>query len=258
MKREFLTFFLKFARKMNNMSASAIERFLAANRYPRFAPRAFFFDMDGVLFNSMPRHAKAWVETMRQMGIEFTERDAFLNEGQTGRRIIDLYVRKTYGRPSTAEEQEKYYRLKSDLFDAGGIPEPIDGVADVLQALKEAGCQIFVVTGSGQASLLGNLELHFPGIFRQEKMITAHDVRHGKPHPEPYLMALEKSGVQPWEGVVVENAPLGVQAGHAARLFTIGVNTGILPPGLLKDAGADIELQNMHQLLAALKNANIA
>ena len=140
------------------MLAQAITRFIAANNYPNFAPKAFFFDMDGVLFDSMPRHAKAWVETMRQIGIEFSEYDAFLNEGQTGRRIIDIFIRKHFGRPSTVEEQEKYYRLKSDLFDAGGAPESIPGVAEVLNALKNAGMQIFVVTGSGQASLLGKLE----------------------------------------------------------------------------------------------------
>lgn len=239
------------------MLAQAITRFIAANNYPHFAPKAFFFDMDGVLFDSMPRHAKAWVETMRQIGIEFSEYDAFLNEGQTGRRIIDIFIRKHFGRPSTVEEQEKYYRLKSDLFDAGGAPEPIAGVAEVLNALKNAGMQIFVVTGSGQASLLGKLEHSFPGIFQKEKMVTAHDVQHGKPDPEPYLMALQKAGVQPWEGVVIENAPLGVQSGHAAKLFTIGVNTGILRPEDLQDAGADIVLKNMHELLDELQHNSI-
>ena len=165
------------------MLTQAITRFISVNNYPQLAPKAFFFDMDGVLFDSMPRHAKAWVETMRQIGIEFSEYDAFLNEGQTGRRIIDIFIRKHFGRPSTVEEQEKYYRLKSDLFDAGGAPEPIAGVAEVLNALKNAGMQIFVVTGSGQASLLGKLEHSFPGIFQKEKMVTAHDVQHGKPDP---------------------------------------------------------------------------
>ena len=235
------------------MLTESIARFTAAHRYPRFSPKAFFFDMDGVLFNSMPRHARAWVQTMQQIGIAFTEYDAFLNEGQTGRRIIDIFFRKQFGRPATAEEQEKYYRLKSELFDAGGAPEPIPGVAALLEALKGAGMQLFVVTGSGQDSLLGKLDQAFPGMFGADRMVTAHDVRRGKPDPEPYLMALHKAKVQPWEGVVIENAPLGVQAGHAAGLFTVGVNTGILRPEDLQEAGADIVLNNMHELLEALQ-----
>ena len=52
----------------------------------------------------------------------------------------------------------------------------------------------------------------------------------GKPNPDPYLAGLRKAGnLQPWEGIVVENAPLGVHAGVAAGCFTIAVNSGPLP-----------------------------
>ena len=61
-------------------------------------------------------------------------------------------------------------------------------------------------------------------------------------------MALEKGGLQPWEAIVVENAPLGVEAAHAAGIFTIAVNTGPLPDSLLLDAGADILLSGMPSL----------
>jgi beta-phosphoglucomutase-like phosphatase (HAD superfamily) len=59
-------------------------------------------------------------------------------------------------------------------------------------------------------------------------MVTAFDVKKGKPDPEPYLIALGKSGVKPNEAFVVENAPLGVRSSVAAGLFTFAVNTGIL------------------------------
>lgn len=49
-----------------------------------------------------------------------------------------------------------------------------------------------VVTGSGQLSLLERLEHNYPGMFRKELMVTAFDVKYGKPNPEPYLMALKK------------------------------------------------------------------
>ena len=79
-------------------------------------------------------------------------------------------------------------------------------------------------------------------------MVTAFDVKYGKPNPEPYLMGLEKAGVQPNEAIVVENAPIGVQAGCAAGIFTVAVNTGPLDGQVLLDAGADVLLPSMQAL----------
>ena len=59
---------------------------------------------------------------------------------------------------------------------------------------------------------------------------------------------LQKAGIQPWEGLVVENAPLGVQAGVSAGIFTIAVNTGPLPDEVLIDAGADLLFPSMQSL----------
>ena len=61
-------------------------------------------------------------------------------------------------------------------------------------------------------------------------------------------MGMKKCGVQPWETIVVENAPLGVKSGHAAKAFTIAINTGILPDETLWEAGADIVLSGMPEL----------
>ena len=79
-------------------------------------------------------------------------------------------------------------------------------------------------------------------------MVTSFDVKYGKPNPEPYLMGLKKAGVEPWEGIVVENAPLGVEAGVAAKIFTIAVNTGPLPDQVLLDAGANLLFHSMQEL----------
>ena len=56
---------------------------------------------------------------------------------------------------------------------------------EVLQKGKEAGLTMMLVTGSCQRSLLDRLEYNYPGIFKPELMVTAYDVKHGKPHPEP-------------------------------------------------------------------------
>jgi beta-phosphoglucomutase-like phosphatase (HAD superfamily) len=79
-------------------------------------------------------------------------------------------------------------------------------------------------------------------------MVTAFDVKHGKPAPEPYLKGLEKCGVHPWEAMVVENAPLGVRAAVAAQCFTIAVNTGPLPDEMLTNEGANLIFPRMTAL----------
>ena len=76
-------------------------------------------------------------------------------------------------------------------------------------------------------------------------MVTAFDVKYGKPNPEPYLMGLAKADASPNEAIVVENAPIGVQAGVAAGIFTIAVNTGPLDGQVLLDAGANLLFPSM-------------
>ena len=61
-------------------------------------------------------------------------------------------------------------------------------------------------------------------------------------------MALQKAGVQPNEAIVIENAPLGVQAGVGAGIFTIALNTGILRDEDLANEGANVVLPSMKDL----------
>lgn len=122
------------------------------------------------------------------------------------------------------------------------------GADRVLAAVAAKGWQRLVVTGSGQHSLINKLNHTYPGHFQRKKMVTAFDVKIGKPHPEPYLMGLQKAGVAANEAIVVENAPLGVEAGVAAGIFTIAVNTGPLPDQVLLDKGANLLFPSMEAL----------
>jgi len=204
--------------------------------------------MDGVLFDSMGSHATAWVAALKQMGLSFTENEAYMNEGRTGSSTIDGVFIKQHGRNATETEKQTIYKLKSKLFEATKHSEKIPFVTDLLEQIQSQKLEIFVVTGSGQPSLIDSLEGNFPGIFNKNKMVTAFDVQFGKPHPEPYLMALKKSGLKPWEVVVIENAPLGVESASKAGLFSIAVNTGPLDPTILKESGANIVFDSMKEL----------
>ena len=208
--------------------------------------------MDGVLFDSMPGHAYAWVKAMERYGLSMTREEVYMNEGRTGAGTINAVAQRTWGRNATEEEIQAIYAAKSEefnkYFEARGEAPVIPGVIDVLNTVRARGLMRVIVTGSGQLSLLDNLNRHFPGQFTKELMVTAFDVKKGKPDPEPYLMGLKKAGITADEAIVVENAPLGVQAAHAAGIYTIAVNTGPLPDSALWVAGADLVLPNMKAL----------
>lgn len=200
--------------------------------------KAFFFDMDGVLLDSLPNHVKAWAETFAHYGIHFTPSDCYINEGRTSRDTIRILADRQ-GVVIPDDKLEDIYHEKTASYRRFGGGAPMRGVADVLTYISSYELpdgthpQIWVVTGGAQPDLYEQLEGFFPGIFRRNQIITGHDVKHGKPSPEPYLKAFEKA--QKIDGmltkddcVVIENAPLGTRAGRAAGLEVYAVNTGPL------------------------------
>ena len=209
--------------------------------------------MDGVLFDSMPNHAAAWEEVMSQHGLPFTAEDCYINEGRTGQDVIHEAILKYAHRDASDEEIWSIYHEKTAAFQRRGGAKPMHGVKQVLDFLKARGAQMWIVTGSGQKSLFDNIDSHFPGIFTRERMITAFDVSHGKPNPEPYLKAWERSGLPKEECCVIENAPLGIRASKAAGLYSIAVNTGPLADDLLRREGADQVFPDMAALLTFLQ-----
>ncbi len=223
----------------------AIKNYLQTHGYDRINLKAVLFDMDGVLFNSMPNHAKSWHEVMKRFGFGLSLEEVYMHEGRTGAGTINLISNRERGHDATEEEIQQIYKAKTEEFNKLPEAQRMPGALEVLTKIKEEGLTPIVVTGSGQLSLLDRLNHNFPGIFRKELMVTAFDVKHGKPNPEPYLMALQKGGLQPNEALVIENAPLGVEAGAAAGIFTIAVNTGPLPDHVLLDAGANLLFSSM-------------
>ena len=109
-----------------------------------------------------------------------------------------------------------------------------------------------LVTGSGQASLLNGLDNDFPFAFPVNRRITSRNVQHGKPNPEPYIKALELSGLSPERAIVVENAPLGIASGTSAGIFTVGVKTGPIPIENFYTAGADLVFNSMSEFAETL------
>jgi len=218
--------------------------------------KAFLFDMDGVLFNSMPNHAEAWYQVMGEhYGFTCDRTFFYMVEGSTGQQVIDDFFVEQRGRHAESWEIESYYREKSQAFVQLGPADPMKGAAEVLDKVGKKGYTRVLVTGSGQPSLINKLNSVYPDVFDWSRIVSGKDcpIGHGKPHPDPYLMGLVKAGnLKPSEAIVIENAPMGVEAGHAAGIFTVGVNTGPLDPKVLKEAGADIVLGSMSELAERL------
>ena len=247
---------------------TAVAKYLEQKGYERMALKAAMFDMDGVLFDSMKNHAKCWHETMAHFGLDLPEWEAYMHEGRTGAGTINIVSIRQRGHEATEEEIHNIYKYKSDLFNQCPKAERMPGAYELLCKVKASGVMPMVVTGSGQVTLLERLNRNFPDIFRKELMVTAFDVQYGKPNPEPYLMGMEKyrktlSPALPRNGEgdfsvcsfsVVENAPLGVQAGVAAGVFTIAVNTGPLPDDALLSQGANLLFHSMQEFCDEWEN----
>ena len=212
------------------------------------SPKAFLFDMDGVLFDSMKNHTLAWYKTMSGLGIPCERNEFYLYEGCTGKGTINNFFRRTYSHDATDEEVQQIYSIKSNHFNQMPKAEPMPGAKEVLEKVNGRGLKIVLVTGSGQRSLLERLNLAYPGIFTPQNMVTAFDVTNGKPDPEPYIRGLEKAAESKEHAIVIENAPMGCKSGRAAGIFTIAVNTGPIPADTLLESGADIVLNDMVDL----------
>lgn len=217
--------------------------------------QAVMFDMDGVLYDSMKNHASCWHQALQHFKFtQFSKEEAYMHEGRTGAGTINIVSQRERGHDATPEEIAEIYAYKAELFNKCDPAPPMPGAYELLQKVKASGITPMIVTGSGQKSLLGRLNTHFPDIFRPELMVTAFDVKKGKPNPEPYLMGMQKFAhyqsceLSPSHFIVVENAPLGVQAAVAAGVFTIAVNTGPLPDEALLSQGANLLFPSMQSL----------
>ncbi len=237
----------------------AINDYKNRHGFGTFAPKVVLFDMDGVIYDSMPHHAIAWQKSMAEAGLDMSLSEAYEYEGMRGVETIKRLFDKQKGIKLEEYQAQPYYDKKSEIFASLGPTEKMEGVEDLMRLIHSDGLTIGVVTGSGQKTLLNRLENDFPNLLHQELMVTSSDVTKGKPAPDPYLKGLMKCGVKPWEAIVVENAPLGVKAAVAARIFTVAVNTGPLPNSKLEEQGANLIFNKMtdfrdywHDLMTAI------
>lgn len=209
---------------------------------------AILFDMDGVLYDSMPNHSKAWSQAMEKYGMHMTPHDVYLNEGATGHDTVVRISLRDRGYEASEQEIDDIYGYKAQLFRS--MPEAciMPGSQEVFRKAGALGLKILIVTGSGQKNLIERVQRDFEGYITRDRMVTAFEVKRGKPYPDPYLKGLQIAGVPAGEAVVVENAPLGIRAAVAAGIDTIAVNTGPLEDEILLAEKPVLLLHSMQEL----------
>ena len=129
----------------------------------------------------------------------------------------------------------------TDTVDIVVLP----GAAEALKALVDAKNAI-ATSCNGP---LAQARIHAAGLVAPSTLVTADDVTNGKPDPEPFLVAAEKLGADPTRCLVVEDAPMGLQAAHAAGCFTLAVVT--TTPRDALDADAIVDDLSAVEFLAA-------
>lgn len=224
-----------------------INAFLKRRHYNAVQPIAALIDMDGTLYDSMKNHARAWQRMVTDLGIDCSYEEFFMHEGRTGAATIDIIFQRAYGRKATKDEHEEYYHRKTVYFSELPPVEVMPGAKSMINTLMDAGIKRVLVTGSGQNSLISRLDTDFPGAFTPQLRVTSRDVTKGKPHPEPYMRAMQLARVRPSQCIAIENAPLGVKSAVDAGAFTIAVTTGPIPRKEMEDAGATVIFSSMEE-----------
>lgn len=173
---------------------------------------AVIFDLDGTLIDSTAAVVRAWTEWAELEGVPGDQL-----AGQHGVPSQDV-VRAVLPLQRQSAAIERINAL--ELADTDGI-EPLPGAAEALQALPAA--QVAIATSC--SAPLATARIAASGLRPPQVVITADDVRRGKPAPDPYLTAAAWLGADPSRCLVVEDAPQGLSAAREAGSATLAVQT---------------------------------
>ena len=209
--------------------------------------KAVCFDMDGVVVDTMSHHVEAWRYAFNKKGYDHEDLVFYTREGMPGKKTIeDIF--KSSGIDFTEQEVEEIYLQKRDYFKNHAKYSFIEEAVSLLKTLYSQGVTLALVTGSRKefvSEVLSELPITFHSI------ITGDDVIEGKPSPEPYLLVMNEYDYQPYEWLVIENAPLGIESAKCAGAYCLAVET-TLEEEYLKRADMIIKPSELQQTVEGL------
>jgi len=207
---------------------------------------AIIFDVDGVLVDSYNAHYQSWQRLCRERGLEMTQGQFIATFGRTSREIIkELWPDQITTEAAVADHDDRKEELYRELL-ARDFPT-LDGAVELIDELNEAGF-LLAVGSSGPPE---NVGLVLDALDRRDVfggVVTGDDVTRGKPDPQVFLLGAERIGASPANCVVIEDAPVGVTAAHAAGMKCVAVvSTGRVREKL---AAADLVVDTLRELNA--------
>ena len=212
-----------------------------------YSVKAIIFDMDGVITNTMPDHYESWRIVLKDYGIDVTYLDIYQREGQKGLQSVKE-ISKFYGKEIPPDKAQRLLDEKEALFKKIVQVRFVDGSRAMIQNLHQRGFSLALVTGTSRHEVERILPVELRDLFHV--IVTANEVKRGKPHPEPYLSALSQLKIESMAGIVVENAPLGIQSAKEAGLRCLALATSLPKEYLLQ---ADGIFENIEQMLTSVE-----
>ncbi len=184
--------------------------------------RGVLFDLDGVIIDTLHYHYLAWKHMFQRFGGDVNEHTVLLHEGRNSREILPLLMKEA-GISIPDDQQADFIDEKRAYYRSIVHVQQYPGAFEVIDALKHRGYKVALVTACAlknmQHSLDSDHQKHFDFI------ITGDEVPRAKPFPDPYLMAARQIGLDPSDCIVVENAPLGIEAAKNAGMYCIAIET---------------------------------
>ena len=190
--------------------------------------RGILFDMDGTLIDSEEVTARSAMAALAEYGVypEPSDFEPFVGRGD------DLYlggVSRKYGVEYQLRMKQRMYFHYGEMVKQGATVQP--DTYPTLLALRSRGIKMAVCSSADREKVLHNV--HAIGVDETffDALITGSDVDRKKPAPDIYLKGAEVLGLKPEQCLVVEDAPSGIDSGHAARMPVAGI---------LSSFGADV------------------